>query len=677
MANKLDARQVESRDVLNQLAAGVADKELDDLLRATDSELTAPFVMRESSPADLTVTIGAVSITNPETNRRRTITPISGVIPTFTSETVTLPATGAGNATPSVGSAVALGMSASQFMKLGVSIDSNGDILLTAGTPGASEAAATFPAPIPDTYSIGYIVVETDGSNNVQNIQGSDIYQYVNGGGGTGSGEGGVNYVANSNFNVNIDGWSATTGTLSQDTSTPIEGKGSLLFTSAASTSIIDGDINDIDDVDIGILLGVEAVVDVDTNAADGDFTAEIYDSTNTATKSGPIDLKPGRNRITTNELGFVADASTTYKFRVKFTDTTASRTATIDRAKVTPDKAPAGAVVTDWESISSPSLDNAPTAANLEIFHRRVGDSIEIEVLYENSATSAATDVIAFDLNTNLGLTVDESKVPNDNDTNAKGSGEYYNTVNWAAIMPTYEPNTNKVKFRWNDASTAAYLQANNFGTAGRKIAARFTLPVSGWDNTVNLMSHGITTSNAYSEYTGGSVTSIVDAGTTDYILLKYDSQVKDDSSLYNSSTGVYTVPATGKYEVTASARFGSISNNNGLRLIVKKNDQTTSSTGRIAYREATDDEALDISLNEKFYLEAGDEISIHISQTNGTTATRTLSTIAAFTRLVINRIPDLSAEAPIGFGESTDKNLGLVYKNRIIEKVSASNYI
>ena len=189
MSTKLDARQTISRDTLNQIV-NAADKELDDILRAVDSELTSPLALTENSPADLIVNIGALSITNSETGRTRSIPPISNLIPTFASGTVTLDATGAGNATPSSGVAVALGMSASQFLKLGISIDPNGDIVLQGGTAGASVAAATNPPLVPNTHSVGYIVVETDGSNNVQNIEASDIFQYVGGGaGGSGSGD--------------------------------------------------------------------------------------------------------------------------------------------------------------------------------------------------------------------------------------------------------------------------------------------------------------------------------------------------------------------------------------------------------------------------------------------------------------------------------------------------------
>ena len=188
MSTKFDARQTISRDALAQLATS-AGTELDNLLRSINAELTPPLVLSENAPADLIVNIGAISVTNPETGRQKSITPISNIIPTFAGGTVTLDATGAGNATPSSGSAIALGMSASQFLKIGISLDANGDIVLQPGTAGASEALATNPPIVSNTHAIGYIVVETDGSNNVQNIEAADVFQYFGSGGGSGSGD--------------------------------------------------------------------------------------------------------------------------------------------------------------------------------------------------------------------------------------------------------------------------------------------------------------------------------------------------------------------------------------------------------------------------------------------------------------------------------------------------------
>ena len=194
-----DSRQVIKRSLLDIIAnktdyAGTADakpantSELDNLLDAINSELTPSFYMSESATPDLVVSVGAAEIQNPETSKKRT----SSANPNFTSETITFPAAAGGNIVPSVGSSVALTMSASSFMKVLVELDTADNIVLVLGTEGASEAAATLPSFTTGNTQIGYIVAETDGGSNISNLTNEFIYQFNSAGGGSGSGGAGV-----------------------------------------------------------------------------------------------------------------------------------------------------------------------------------------------------------------------------------------------------------------------------------------------------------------------------------------------------------------------------------------------------------------------------------------------------------------------------------------------------
>lgn len=176
---KTDIRQLRSRDSLPRLT-GAVNSQLDDIVRQVDHEVTPPLPL-SSVGTDRVLHIGAITQTNSDTNLNRTIAPISNTIPIFTSGTVTLSATGAGSATPSTGSPISLGMVASQFLRIGVNIDSTGTLFLTSGTPAGSLAAATTPNVPGGMLSIGQVVARTNGSNNVQNVLESDIYQYSNG----------------------------------------------------------------------------------------------------------------------------------------------------------------------------------------------------------------------------------------------------------------------------------------------------------------------------------------------------------------------------------------------------------------------------------------------------------------------------------------------------------------
>jgi len=194
MTTHFDIRQSISHDTLDQLVT-TTGKEVDDILRSVNSELTPLLRMVPANPgASLILNIGAISAANPETSRNRVIPPINNLLPTFASGTIMLSGTGAaGTATPSVGAVLNFVMAASQYLKIGVHLDATGNLLLTSGTPAGTLAGASAAPVASGTYAIGYLVVRTDGSNAIQNIASSDVYQYV--GGGTGSGAGGASLL--------------------------------------------------------------------------------------------------------------------------------------------------------------------------------------------------------------------------------------------------------------------------------------------------------------------------------------------------------------------------------------------------------------------------------------------------------------------------------------------------
>jgi hypothetical protein len=197
MPSKINARQIVSRDVLDQIAVA-AGAELDNILRSINSNETAPLSL-SAVGTNRVVNIGSIFVTNPETSKNKTTPTINNALPNFTSGTVTAPATGAGSITVSAGSPLTIAMTANQFLKIGININNVGNISLSAGTAGSSLTAATAPAPISNTFSPGYIVLRTDSSNNMANILNSDIFQYVGGGGGGGSSGGSSTEIIQAN----------------------------------------------------------------------------------------------------------------------------------------------------------------------------------------------------------------------------------------------------------------------------------------------------------------------------------------------------------------------------------------------------------------------------------------------------------------------------------------------
>lgn len=193
MSTKLDSRQVESRDILDQVTNGTQPTEVDNLLRSMNSELTPPLRMRQNTGSDRDLKIDSYVVTNPESGKNRSIQPINGLLPTLTWPiTITAPASSGGSFgitnTSFSGSTPTLTVSVSNYIKVGVALDANGNITITTGVEGASIAAATAPA-VPDgLVGIGYYVLQNV-AGTISNVVNANIYQYgSSGGAGGGSG---------------------------------------------------------------------------------------------------------------------------------------------------------------------------------------------------------------------------------------------------------------------------------------------------------------------------------------------------------------------------------------------------------------------------------------------------------------------------------------------------------
>lgn len=179
------ARQIVSRDTLQEIFPNVPGQLLDLILRSIDRDLTVPLRADASASPNLVITIGSAIVDNAISHRQKSIPHVNNVIPTFTSGTITLPSTDGGTITVSPGSNVTLNCPTGQFNKLLVSLDSSGSLIITEGTPNAVAANVAVPAPVSATIPICYFIV-SNVSGTIQNIVQNQIFQIAAGGGGSG-----------------------------------------------------------------------------------------------------------------------------------------------------------------------------------------------------------------------------------------------------------------------------------------------------------------------------------------------------------------------------------------------------------------------------------------------------------------------------------------------------------
>lgn len=190
MATRLDSRQSRQRALLDQLSNNT-DVKLDTLLNLANDELTQPLRLRQSVPTNLRLNIDAISVKTEDGaeghGRSRTIQPIQGVLPSFTAGYIEFPSASAGSIVAvglTLAASYTLTVSSGNWIKVLVSLNTSGQIVLTFGTQGASESAATLPTPPSDVFNIGYVSIQNSGGT-IQNVTGARIYQFSGGGGGT------------------------------------------------------------------------------------------------------------------------------------------------------------------------------------------------------------------------------------------------------------------------------------------------------------------------------------------------------------------------------------------------------------------------------------------------------------------------------------------------------------
>lgn len=195
MNNKLNTRQSIQKNYLTQVANrddynSNTYSELDNILNGVNDEVTPAFRLSPSDPVDLEITVGENSVVNNETGVRHTTQPIQKLMPEFLGGTITLPAASGGSivVSPTTSPAPVLTISVSSYIKGLIEVDSLGSLSITLGDEGATEALATFPGVNSKSFQIGMVIIRTDGAGVVQDVEFTDLIQFVGGGAG-GSGE--------------------------------------------------------------------------------------------------------------------------------------------------------------------------------------------------------------------------------------------------------------------------------------------------------------------------------------------------------------------------------------------------------------------------------------------------------------------------------------------------------
>ena len=300
-------------------------------------------------------------------------------------------------------------------------------------------------------------------------------------------------------------------------------------------------------------------------------FAIWIYDCTNNAwiMPAGVYGMVQGTGVGYATNVTFQTTAnSTRYQLAlVNINATSGAYTLYLDDFIVGPQTAPSGPAMTDWTSQST-SLISASfgTITNATYYGRRVGDTFEGEVTFIAGTPTASVASVALP----SGLSIDFTKISTLSNGSNVGLYTVAGTSGTATINFTsgssgtvfVDGSTNFVYFGYQ-VQSSAQLKANASGIAasGTPTTLFFRVPISGWSSNTSQSSD--TDTRVVGFNANGTPTGTI---TSSFSLIKYPTVNSDTHASYSTGTGLYTVPVTGYYNISASVNITNTSATSGV---------------------------------------------------------------------------------------------------------------
>lgn len=462
---------------------------------------------------------------------------------------------------------------------------------------------------------------------------------------GNGAGSGGINYISpnNSDATDSVGDWVAykdaaqatpvdgvggsPTVTIVRSTVAPLRNLSSFLVTKDAANRQGEGvsvpfTIDSADKAKtISISLDYLAAGGfvAGSDSIDSDIEIYIYDITN-----GQL-IQPTGYKLTTAS-GFNGSFNATfqsnsnsvsYRLILHIATTNAiAWTFQFDNIRVGPGSIVTGAPVQDWvtENILFTPSPGFGTVTLQSIQTRRVGDSLQVRGYWKNGTVAGLGSRLAF-----TKYLIDATKLTPTTTgvlrlgtwtriTTAGGSNPINSTNNEGALF--YDGTTTRVAFAQVTGSDIFdTTNTNIMFSNGDGVSIEFSIPVQGWSSSV-VMSNDTDTRVVAAKAT--SATTTIGISSTDII---NGTIVYDTHGAYNSSTGVYTVPISGKYRISANAYRGTVaatSINQQVSFSVYQNNINKSLLDVFNYQVSGTGYSLDLSGSTELDCIAGDTIKV-----------------------------------------------------------------
>ncbi len=423
--------------------------------------------------------------------------------------------------------------------------------------------------------------------------------------------------ISNTNLEVDASGYTAyldaaaatpvdgtggsPNSTVARSTSSPITGTASLLWTKSGSANrqgegfsipftVGSADFGKVLQIDFDYLIGSGTFV-AGSAGVDSDLEVYVYDVTNSQL------IQPSSYKLFSNSTTIpdhfranfqTSSAGISYRLIIHTaTTSTADYTVKFDNISIHPSKYTFGSPVTDMKSYGVTVLYGSggnPTKGTIVIDRHlgmRVGNKFRGRVEFQQStAGTGGTTLVGIQLP--AGLVIDTTLISTDATVNGASSGavdataalamgvgsgwlvDRTNPLRGDLVIKVLDSTHLRGVLTYDGSTLANWPPTSGNGAFSEAMAFAFDyeVPIAGWSSSVQMSdnadarvvaaSYGLTTG-----YTPGA-----------NAVIKYDTKLFDTHSAYSVSTGLYTVPVSGYYRISAVGTA-----NNNQTLYVQKN--------------------------------------------------------------------------------------------------------
>jgi hypothetical protein len=216
------------------------------------------------------------------------------------------------------------------------------------------------------------------------------------------------------------------------------------------------------------------------------------------------------------------------------------------------------GAVITDWQEYAPilTTIQGLGTISNFNLKWRRVGSSLEVRGDWTNGTTTSSEIRIPFPSGLFASSDISRAGYP-------AYAGEYQRDLTAEQLVLMAENSVGYFTVGNRDPSTNIYakINGNSITQGSYQIRIAGSVRIAGWGSNVAMSSDSSDGRVVAAKYVGNNSTAINP--------VRYVTREIDTHNAYNPSTGVFTVPVSGTYQISAMYQ----NDNVGADLKIRKN--------------------------------------------------------------------------------------------------------